>query len=114
MKIRSTLILLALVVVAALLAILLSGKPEPRKTDSGASLTLLPGFQADAVQSITIDRPGEPSTVCRRQDGGWQMTEPVQTRCRRQAPGRILSDLQAATTVATFALPDPTSARPTA
>ncbi len=112
MKIRSTLTLLALVVVAALLAILLSGKPEPPKTDSGASLILLPGFEADAVQSITIDRPGEPSTVCRRQDGGWQMTEPVQTPADGKRLERILSDLQAATTVATFALPDPASGAP--
>ncbi len=111
MRLRSTLLLLAVVIVTAVVAHLLTGGP-PAPGGSGGSSVLLPGLRPDDVQTVIIERPGQPRSVCQRQGDGWRLTEPVTARADGKRVDRILAALQAARTVATFALPDPAAGAP--
>jgi hypothetical protein len=113
MKLRSTLVLAGLVIFAALAAIVIhSPQASPRAggpPTSGAPL--LPGLQADAVQSVIIERPDQPRIVCVRHADAWTLDEPVRTRANTKPINDMLGALGSARRAATFPLADQEAGR---
>ncbi len=93
---KGTIVLLAAVLVAALIAYALSRQPTTEELREQRA-RLLPDLAADSVTRLAI-ADGERRVVCERTDEGWLITHPARARADDWAVEEILERLQAART----------------
>jgi hypothetical protein len=106
MKHKSTILLLAAVAIAGVVAYSLSHKPTSEEL-SQQRRRVLKDFKAGDITSLTIEKEGK-RLVCRREDGGdWRIAEPVGVRADRYEVQDILDAFAAADMISSPAFPKP-------
>ncbi|MBI3091193.1 MAG: DUF4340 domain-containing protein [Candidatus Tectomicrobia bacterium] len=90
MKLRTTLILLALVVLVGLALFLLSGSEEPPRPGSvGLNAPLFPSFTSAGAAKIALQRGAE-ETVLEKRAGGWWIAKPLEFQADAEAVQKLL------------------------
>jgi hypothetical protein len=95
MRHKSTLLLLAAVLIAAVVAYSLSRQPTSEQLRA-TSKRILPGFEAGQVETLAIEQAGRRLLVRRQDKGGWRVVEPVELRADRWEVEAILDKLELA------------------
>lgn len=90
---RSTLILLAIALGLGLLVYQFEYKPGKPRDEEPSTQTSAWELKGEDLASITLQRQGQPSLTLSRQEGGWQITQPIATNANGFAVDSLVSSL---------------------